>query len=383
MQYELTREGKGAGEVFNLSHLFMEIYKMGNKFSGGNTGESERYWETALRRLLNRIIQALKLAGETISIDNMRKLVATAPTEDEVRLISEMSDSDLTRWANKNYCVGCVMDGGENVKTKEEDEEHDLVYDYWMREFAKMPEKTRSTIEESFLGLAEPFMSGILKKYFSKGLNIRPEVTFEGKIIVLDFSVKQYLHAGIYAQGIFKLLWQQAIERRDINKYPMPAFLWCDESQYFVSEYDTIFQTTARSSRACTVFLTQNISNYYAQMGGDSSKAKVDSLLSNLSTKIFHCNADSVTNEWASKVIGYNLITLRSDSEQKKNFSFIADTVSKSYSAHLLPQVLPVEFTTLWTGGHYYGLKVQAIIQIKGRQWSDGANYRRVTFSQI
>ena len=32
LDYELTREGKGAGDVFNLSYLFMEIYKMGIGF---------------------------------------------------------------------------------------------------------------------------------------------------------------------------------------------------------------------------------------------------------------------------------------------------------------------------------------------------------------
>ena len=380
----MTREGEGAGEVFNISNLFMELYKMGSRFSGeGDTGEGERYWNTALKRCLNRTIQVLISSGEEISIQNMRKIVSSAPTQDEIEIMSDMSDKELIDWASSSYCVGCVMDGAGESDTEEEDEDHDLVYDYFMRQFARMAEKTRSTVEESFLGLAEPFMSGILKKYFSKGTNIRPEITFEGKIIILDFSVKEYLQAGVYAQGIFKLLWQQAIERRNTTLYPLPAFLWVDESQYFVNEYDTIFQTTARSSRACTVFLTQNISNYYSQMGGEKAKSKVDSLLGNLSTKIFHANNDSVTNEWASKTIGQDLIALESRSENKKKFAFMADTVGRSSSLRLMPQVLPKEFTTLSSGGKYYDFKVHAIIQMKGREWSNERNFFRVEFSQI
>lgn len=384
LEYEMTREGEGAGEIFNLTNLFMELYKMGNRFSGGgDSGESERYWDTALKRCLNRIFKALILADEEISVQNMRKLISSAPTEQDIENLASMSDKELIDWANDNYCVGCIMDGAGNSEDDDENEEHDLVYDYFMRQFAKMPEKTRSTIEESFLGLAEPFMSGILKTYFSQETNLKPEITFEGKIIILDFSVKEYLQAGVYAQGIFKLLWQQAIERRDTDLYPLPAFLWVDESQYFVNEYDTIFQTTARSSRACTVFLTQNISNYYSQMGGDKAKSKVDSLLGNLSTKIFHANNDAVTNQWASNVIGKDYIVTESRSENKKNFALMADTVGKSSSVSLLPQILPKEFTTLSSGGEFHNYKVKAIIQMKGREWSNGANFKMVQFSQI
>ena len=387
LQYELTREGEGAGEIFNLSNLFMELYKMGNRFSGGgDTGESERYWDTALKRCLNRILQTLILAGQEVSVENMRSLISTAPTEQDIENMKKMSDKEYLDWINnESYCGYCINQAGLSVSPEYADE-YNLVYDYFMRQFVRMPEKTRSTIEESFLGLAEPFMSGILKEYFSQETNLEPEITFEGKIIILDFSVKEYLQAGVYAQGIFKLLWQQAIERRDVDIHPLPAFLWVDESQYFVNEYDTIFQTTARSSRACTVFLTQNISNYYSQMGGDRTKSKVDSLLGNLSTKIFHANNDSVTNEWASKVIGQALIPVTSHSENRKKFGFMADTVGKSESLRLLPQVLPKEFTTLWTGGKNRDLNrhliVQAIIQMKGREWSSEQNFLMVEFSQ-
>ena len=78
LQYELTREGKGAGEVLNLSNLFMAIYKMSNRLSGGGSsggGANSRFWDGALKRLLNRMIQLLQLSKKELSIANMRKIV--------------------------------------------------------------------------------------------------------------------------------------------------------------------------------------------------------------------------------------------------------------------------------------------------------------------
>ena len=126
----------------------------------------------------------------------------------------------------------CILDAGDNLDEDDIDQmdEYSLIYDYFLREFPNLPDETRPSIVESFLGIAEPFSTGILKRYFAQGLTLRPEETHQGKIIILNFAVKEYLDSGVYAQGIYKLLWQQATERRDITKYPNPVFLWVDEA---------------------------------------------------------------------------------------------------------------------------------------------------------
>lgn len=375
LEYEMTRSGKGAGEIYNLSNLFMEIYKMGNRFAGGGTStESERYWDNALKRCLNRMLQLLKLAGKEISIRNMQLLLSSAPLESELENLSEMKDSEILTWANKSLCLQCIFGAGERVETEVEQEEYDLVYDYFFREFAKVPEKTRSTIVESFLGLAEPFTSGVLKKHFAGETNIKPELTHEGKIIILDFPVKEYLASGVYAQGIFKLLWQQATERRNQSDGMLPVFLWVDEAQLFLSDYDQIFQTTARSSKACTVFLSQNISNYYVAIGGVNPKPKVDSLLGNLGTKIFHANNDSVTNEWAAKIIGKSFINVSGISIGKHQTS--------NFNQQLHYQIEPKAFTVLKSGGEENNCEVESYITVAGREWSNEKNYLKVIFDQ-
>lgn len=412
LQYELERSGKGGGEVFNLSNLFMEIYKMGNRFTGGGGGDKDRYWDNALRRSLNRMILLLKVSERELTIRNMINIMSSVPDEDFANEYEQYGEEEWTYWYNKSFCVECIYDvyakliesqnryheltEKEALNLEEEEElgelgfmvpalesDYNILRSYFYVEFAKADDKTKSIVRESFLGLAEPFTMGILKKYFAGALTLRPELCWEeGKIIILNFSVKEYLDLGMYAQGIFKLMWQQAIERRKVDKHPLPCFLWVDESQYFVNEYDTIFQTTARSSRAATVLITQNISNYYSQMGGSSAKSKVDSLLGNLSTKIFHANNDAVTNEWASNAIGKHIKTFQSKSENRKKHAFTGDSVGTGESFHYLPQVYPSEFITLASGGKGFEYKVQSVIQVKGHTWQDGKKFLRATFDQ-
>jgi hypothetical protein len=399
LQYEMQRDkNRGGGQTTNIVNLFMNLHRMGQRLTGSESNESERYWDNALKRCLSRTIDLLKISGQELNVFNMAKIISSAPKDSEEGSFEErlriMDEGEKEALRQTSFCIDCVYIADESFDDQDDDVEEnteekdwifDLVYDYFVKEFSGMHDRARTTVQEMFLGLTDPFNSGILKKHFSEGLNIFPEQTFDGKVIILNFPVKDYLDSGIYAQSIFKLLWQQATERRGKEIEPdgnsKPVFLWIDEAQYFVNEYDMLFQTTARSSRACTVLLTQNISNYYAQMGGKGAESKVDSLLGNLSTKIFHCNTDAVTNEWASKVIGQNFRAIESGSEQYSIINFSHST-SEGYSMQLIPQVLPYEFTLLKTGGQPNDYIVQAVATINGYKWSNGKNFGRLNFKQ-
>lgn len=376
LQYETTRSGKGAGLTMNITELFMTVFKMGQRITGSSSEEKERFWENSMKRCVNRVVDLLKLAGEEITIYNMVDVLSSAPEGENVmnKIAHELEDEEIIEWGKVDYCIKCLYNAGENSNTAEEERDFKLVFNYFLRDFAKLDDRVRSTIKEMFLGFCEPFLTGILNDHFAKNTNLTPEITFDGKIIVLDFAVKDYLVAGIYAQSIFKYLWQQAVERRNVKTHPLPVFLWVDESQYFVNEYDTIFQTTARSSRACTVFLTQNISNYYAQMGGHDATAKVDSLLGNLSTKIFHCNNDHVTNEWAANTIGKAFRNVTSVN--------VGNQQSAGLAQQLHWQVEPREFTVLRKGGEENNFLVDAVITITGKKWRDGRNFGIRQFHQ-
>jgi hypothetical protein len=392
IDYELKREGEGAGETQNITNIFMSIYRMGNRIASEGDTKEERYWDTALKRCLNRVIELVRLSGEDLTYRNMVKILASSNKLESLnysdRLAAiERGDESLESLKPNDYCAYCLMQAYYNIQADDTPEEdinaYEMVEDYFVSVLKNMGDKTKSVVTESFMGLAEPFLSGLLRRHFSGATNIFPEITYtQNKIIVLDFPIKEFLDAGIIAQCVFKLLFQQAIERRDIKKYPNPVFLWCDEAHYFINPYDQIFLTTARSSRAVTVYLSQNISNYLAVMGsGSDAKARVDSLMGNLSTKIFHANSDAETNEYASRLIGSDLMLLSNVSTQQ-GYTELGFSTTEGLSSQFLPQVQPRKFTILKTGGKGHDNKVQAIILVSGREWSDGKNYFNVTFTQ-
>jgi hypothetical protein len=123
----------------------------------------------------------------------------------------------------------------------------------------------------------------------------------------VDFPLKIWQRGGILAQHIFKYSWMRAMERRPKKEPLRPVFLWGDEYQLFISSYDNEFSSTARSSRVCTVYLTQSVPALKDAVKGTAAKDTVDTLLNNFQTRIIHTCLDDVTQKWASDTIGKGL----------------------------------------------------------------------------
>lgn len=417
--YEMSRPGKGAKRTENLTTLFTSLVRLGNRIDGGSGGGgNDPFWDLALKRCTKASLDLLVLSREELSITNMVKLITETPIKDaqgykaafrsyikrmldelKRKKISEekgkeykpkpMSDEvkERAEKLEKNFMFYCLIKAKLNLQHRAESSSKEaknnrrtyaVVEQYFLNDLPSMPEKTRMSVTEMLLAFAGPFRSGLLAEYFSEGLSeeIKPEKTFtEGKVIIIDFPVKDYLQVGLFAQMIYKRLFQQAVERRDTEIHPRPVFLWIDEAQYFLSEEDMMFQTTARSARACTVMITQNISNYYSTIGGNNARARVDSLLGNLVTKIFHANNDHVTNEYASKTIA--------QTEQKEESSTAGGDGGASVQIKkvLKYQINPVEFTKLKRGTKESKYVVDGIITML-KPFTNEMNYKSIPFNQ-
>jgi hypothetical protein len=407
LQYELDRHrAEGGGYADNIVTLFLSIIQMGGRIGGGGEGLGGRepFWLLATERLLKAAIDLLRLAklgkervgggsgsGFELTVANLAQVLRDMPQGDgHHRRFFKLSPpgsfdehAALQEWADRSFTVYCLTWASAYIGHLEKAEVQrpleserrvfESVSSYFLNEFPNLAEKTRSSILEHFFAFASPFRSGLLADYYAAGISpeILPERTFEGKIIVLNFPVKQYLQLGVYAQSIYRKLWQQAVERRQVGKQTLPVYQWIDESQYFVNNDDMLFQTTARASRACTVMLSQNISNYYATMGGEGAMATVDSLLGNLATKIFHNNNDAVTNEWAAETIG---------KDYRGNVT--SGDSGTSIGQEFQYQFLPKDFTTLLCGGKLNQGRVEAVVTVAGRKWSNNKNFMKVAFQQ-
>jgi hypothetical protein len=233
---------------------------------------------------------------------------------------------------------------------------------------------------------------GVLAELFCGETNITPEATENGAILIIDLPVKEYGEVGQFAQVLWKVAFQRAIERRDMARNKRPVFLWADEAQYVTTAYDMQFQTTCRAARVATVYLTQNISNMYAAFGGsDQGQNQANSLFGNLNTKIFTANGDPVTNEWAASLIGRSRQFLTNgtsctppDNEGGGFWGMGPSAhMTAGVSEHIDYEVQPREFTTLRRGGRANRGQIDSIVFQGGRRFrGNGRTWLPVTFRQ-
>jgi len=219
-----------------------------------------------------------------------------------------------------------------------------------------------------------------LRRLLSSDTTITPEDTFNGKILLLDLPLQKYQQVGRICQFVIKYVWQRAALRRRADDSTAPVFLWSDESQNFISDFDPEFQAVARSARACTVYLTQNIGMYKKALGQGSENA-VEAFLGNLQTKVFHQNSSTDTNEWAADLFARDWMTKRSTQGGWSQGGGSSGTTTSQEMQHQVP---PITFTRLATGGPQNGFIVEAVIYKGGATFrSTATNFLKCQFLQM
>ncbi|HVT90656.1 MAG TPA: hypothetical protein VHD56_17505 [Tepidisphaeraceae bacterium] len=359
LEYELQRPGPGAGETGEISRLFSTVLEA----AGQGGGSSDPYWSRALNQLLTNCIDMARLATGRVSLRVLSTIIHEAPLS-----IEETKGED---WQ------ALVRAAQTNAKTEVQKRDLVITLDYFNREFPRLNERTRSSIVSIFTSMADVLLRGTIGGLFASGkFTLAPELTHEGAIILLDLPVKEYGETGRFAQMVFKYVWQKAAERRDKSHPMRPVFLWCDESQELITGHDAAFQATARSSAVATVYLTQNLRNYHARMGGGAkAEADTDSLLGNLGTKIFHANSDPTTNQYAERIFGYGSV-------QRHSGSISGQNTSIGWSDATEPTVPAKRFTMLRRGSKANHYQVEAIIS-QTRKWkTTNDNHITAVFEQ-
>lgn len=371
LDYELQRDvTQGGGETENIVNLLMTIVEIVE----GDVSEAggDKFWTRAMRQLLRNAINLLSMSRESLLLEEIIDLILTAP-----RSPKQIADEE---W-RKEFCAICILMADQKEKTRVEAHDYKMLTNYWLKEFPNIPERTRGSIEATFTSIASILLSGSVWDLLSTETNFVPESTYlDGAVIVLDISVQHYQQVGKLSQAIIKFVFQRSFLARDVKEHPRPVFLWADESQNFISKSDFTFQAVARSARACTVYMTQNVNSYYAILGA-KGREQTKSLLGNLNTKIFHSNTDDDTNRYAAETIGkdWRMMTSISDGASDKS----GNSGSASVSEQMHYKCPPIEFTYLRKGGKENDLLVDAIVFQGGRRWkASGDTFLKTTFKQ-
>ncbi len=387
LDYEMTRQGNGAGLTENVVNILSTVLEVAERNSGNGGRSDESYWVRANRQLMRNVVDLIVLAKGRISVPDLYRVVISAPTS------SNQIRSDA--WKKNSTCFRWLTEADKREISPSERADYEIVADYWLIEFPNLSEKTRSVIVSSFTSMIDVLNRGVLRDLFCKETTLTPDAIEQGKIVLICMPVKEFGEAGLFAQILWKYAFQRSIERRDLSKNGRPVFFWADEAQNFLTSYDMEFLTTCRAARVATVFLTQNYSNFVAALGGgEKGRVETDSILANLNTKILHANGDPVTNEWASGLIGRSLEffvnggTSRPSIDQTPIFQLMLGlqsdaTESTGFSTSYEFEVQPKAFTQLRTGGPANKMIVEGIVFQNGRIFkSTGKSWMQVRFNQ-
>ena len=428
MNYELERpQEAGGGQIENVVGIFLEVTKIGKDKRNGST--NDEYWQNAIKQFLRNTISLLLMAGEAITLPNIKQTIDTtikksAVAEGLKKYFKEFRGY-CAQYRDMEFYRRQDSTGYEEILNRFEEEykknngdvlnaellnaaheysstliskaiyygkcsgpDYELGFNYFLTEFPQLDERTRSNTISSFTVLADSMLRGeFLRCFGALESSFRLESLYrEGKILIVDQDVKRYGLVGQITAAIIKLCFERMIERReDITRdEALPVFLWADEAQYFALDNDQVFQTTARSSRTLTVYATQNTSNFQEGYG----KEKSASLLGNLGTKIFCKNGDYETNKWAADSIGQEIIRRRSqnigDSKSggMKGDYNKSDSYSEGWSEQKDYMVDIVSFTTLQAGGPRGHCKVGYVFWQSGRILNNGKVFLIGAFEQ-
>lgn len=400
LHYESSHSSDGRAETENIVEVLKTVIRASEEKSTGKSDDP--FWESAMDILMFHVIDLCKLAYGFISIDDMYDIMQTLPRKPHSIESEKVDDEpkppnaferafEAARQILNTKSAQLWINHPEKLEGKNE-EERQVVYkkeipevrlmhsldQFFQETYFNLAEKTRSIIEFSFSGfLFKLKRDPVYSLFCNSPSNFTPEASRQGKIILLNLPVKSFNKVGRDIQIMFKYIWQRAMERRIPNALDRTVFLWADEAQNFLHEHDSDYQATARSSRIATVYITQNLPNYLANMGGLKADHRVHGFLGTLNTKIFHANADTHTNSYASELFGESFFEERSYSSgiAQKDFSSSTSTnmrADKSVRAEL--------FVRLKTGAAHNDYLVEGYVHCHGNLLKK--SYIKIAFDQ-
>lgn len=396
----LSSSESGDALTGNLLQTLKVVINAGAERTSGK-GNSDPFWNQALDQLIANAIDLSLMAYNRVDVQTLYNIVQTAPHVDKpspkpeelhkkafykaFSKIRTRVKQDVDRWLEQMHWAEkeqMDFDGTFDQKAGEVVPEYKplkMLEQFFLDTFRNLAGKTRSIVEFSFTGLLysllrEPFFS----LFCTQKLDFNPKLSLEGKILLLNLPTKLYHDVGRDCQILYKVLWQREIEKRNVKLNNRPVFLFADEAYTFLHEKDGEFQYTARSSLCATVYIAQNIPQFFSALGGEKSRDRVNSFLGTLNTKVFHANSDVETNNAASDLIGEAVYV------EPSSTITVAENFSRSDSIGLSiqKQVRPEQFVSLITGGARNNFKVEAYIHVQGDSLFNGQNFRKVRFDQ-
>src|SRR5580698_1482161 len=97
LHYEWTRPGRGAGDLESIIDFFSTLVSIGKKETGHG---HDPFWERGNEQLMRNVIKVLDLAGDSISIANIDRVIKSLPTSP--------GEYEQPEWQRDSFCAQVI-----------------------------------------------------------------------------------------------------------------------------------------------------------------------------------------------------------------------------------------------------------------------------------
>ena len=140
---EMARSRSPVGLVEQLAALLTTVSELGE--NGGQAsasgGDNERYFRLESQRLCRNGLLAMVLAGRTVTIPDLHRLIVSAPQS-----IEQVQSDD---WQNSSFCYACLRAADLVSKSPSQGADFELALSFFLREWPGLSARTRSVVQST------------------------------------------------------------------------------------------------------------------------------------------------------------------------------------------------------------------------------------------
>lgn len=290
MEYERS---KGA-DTRDLTQFCMTMKETIDKRTGSHR---DPFWINQNERMIFNAIEICQYSGH-IDPWQLQLVINDHASSPEMLVDDEWKNGD-------HYRALAVAYNAEKTKIQEHD--FKLAWQYWTREVPAMNDRTLTSILAGVLQLLHVWNTGVVRHSLADETNFSPADLEKGRWLFVNAPVVAGDSTSTFFNAAIKFVVQRhALRRHAVSTSPLIA-IYSDEYPKICNSYDTAFLAECRSHKACMVVLMQSLPGLVEAMNDDKHAAQA--LLANTFNKCFHLLGDADSAEYASSLLGNYLET--------------------------------------------------------------------------
>ena len=246
--------------VEDLTALLMQALEVSGRVER-SAPQAQDSWIASMQSLVRAAIQLLTLGQDFLSLYDIHRVLISAP--------ADARDPHRPSWQQDSFCYQLIVQARQRVaRSGHPLAQHDLrmVEDYFLRFWATLNPRTKTTVVSVFQAFASPFLYGELFQRCCTGVSIDPRATHGGKIILMDTPAESS-ESNLVMQTLMKTCWQLATRRRRLTPHSGMAVCYADEAALYATSGDGPFLAIARNRKATMVYIGHAIPEFAEKIG--------------------------------------------------------------------------------------------------------------------